>query len=143
MLIILTRSNHWISRAIRLVIWDEHSHGGIVIGDNVYEASGPKGGVVVTPLSEFKKQYTNWEYWQLPTKGNYQEKAKALVNSKYDHGALIKHLTRLNKSRPDEWYCFEYIAYCSGVFNIDLCDRVTSVHLKMVGTKIKSYDERA
>ena len=130
---ILTRSKKWQSIAIQVVTWSKWSHAGVIIGEWVYEASGPAGGVIKTPLADFLARYSDVLVLELPHTKGYENRAEELVGSPYDYGALAKHLTRFEVSNPQKWYCFELVGYISGAFNPALLDRITATHIEMFG----------
>lgn len=65
MKVIFARNNKPISLLIRLVTWSRWSHCAVVDGNFVIEARGGCG-VVITPLTEFKKRYTDYAFADMP-----------------------------------------------------------------------------
>lgn len=131
MKVVLSTDNKVHSWLIRTFTWSKWSHGGIVINDKVYEATA-KNGVVETPLDEYKKRYTVNKFVDIPHQGDYQQRAISQLGKDYDWGAIFKFVLRGDWSELSKWFCFEYIAYCSGILNPKYLDRVTATHLLMI-----------
>lgn len=120
--------------AIRLKTWSEWQHGGVVIGDKVIEALAFRG-VVATPLKEFEKRYRNTLIVEIPHRGDYQKRAYEQVGKPYDWAAILGFIFRRSWANPDKWFCFELIAYCSGIYNPKYLKKITSNHLLMLVEK--------
>lgn len=97
------------------------SHVGIVseCGLYVYEARGQ--GVIKTPLWEFKDKASYWEtgYFPCLNKKAAYERAISQLGKPYDlKGAIAIAVPFINREwgNPDGWFCSEYLAYCSGIF---------------------------
>lgn len=124
--VIFSRSHLPLSYVIRLLdkgaFICPFSHVGIIseCGQFVYEARGGVG-VVKTPLWEFKLRATHWETGVFPTLNRRKayHRARAMLGKEYDlWGAVaigVPFITR-DWGCPDSWFCSEYLAYCSGIF---------------------------
>jgi hypothetical protein len=98
------------------------SHVGIIsqCGNYVYESRG-KVGVVKTPLWEFKRKASHWELGRFPTVNRRAayERAEALLGAGYDWLGVISlgiPFIGHDWQDPDKWWCSEYLAHCSGIF---------------------------
>ncbi len=131
MKIILAYDKKITSRAIQLYTWSRWHHGGVILGDKVIEARA-KEGVVISSLEEFKGRYEDYIILEIPHVGDYQQRLYNQVGKPYDWGAIFQFVARGDWSNEDKWFCFELIAYASGVFNSEYIDRVTATHLLMV-----------
>lgn len=132
MKVILATDNKIHSLAIRIFTWSDYHHGGVVVGDEVIEARADKG-VIKTPLESFKRRYKgNYIIFDIPHRGDYQRRLHSQLGKPYDWGAIFKFVLRGDWSKEDKWFCFELIAYASGVLSKDFLDRVTANHLLMI-----------
>lgn len=131
MRVVLSRSPTLPSYAIRLHNWSHWHHGGVVVNDDVYEARA-KEGVIKTPLKEYLARYSTNKFIEIPHKGDYQERLRNQLGKGYDWGAIFQFIFRQDWDNEDKWFCFELIAYASGIFNKHYIDRVTANHLLMV-----------
>jgi hypothetical protein len=98
------------------------SHVGIIseCGSYVYEARGGDG-VIKTPLWLFKDRASYWETGLFPTlnKQKAYERAESQLGKPYDlMGAIAIGVPFINRDWgcPDSWFCSEFLAYCSGIF---------------------------
>lgn len=98
------------------------SHVGIIsqCGNYVYESVMGKG-VVKTPLWEFKKRASHWETGRFPTVNRRRayERAESLLGAPYDMlGVISLGIPFIGRDWecPDSWWCSEYLAHCSGIF---------------------------
>lgn len=131
MKVIFARRNSISSWVIRLFTWSDWSHCGVVVGNNIYEATA-KDGVVLTPFFKFNEKYKEWIILELPSKGGWQTKLHQQLGKKYDWWAIVNFLFRRNWQECDKWFCSEYIAYASGVFNNKYVSRITPQNILMV-----------
>lgn len=129
---ILATDNQIASIGIKAFTWSKWHHGGIIVGDYVIEARASQG-VIKTPLEAFKRRYNNnYIIIDIPHKGDYQERLYKQLGKKYDWGAIFKFVFRGDWSKEDKWFCFELMAYASGILNPNYLDRVTANHLLMI-----------
>lgn len=127
MKVIFARNNKPISLLIRLVTWSRWSHCAVVDGNFVIEAKGGCG-VVITPLTEFKKRYTDYAIADTPvidSEGAAIWRAAAEVGKGYDLKALFGILFRTGWECNDSWFCSEHVAHASGIFRAERVSRIT------------------
>ena len=131
MKVILGSNNNIGSYAIKLFTWSNWSHAGVIVNNKVIEARGSTG-VVESSLEDFKKNYPTNKIIDIPHEGDYQARLHKQVGKDYDWGAIFKFVLRGDWSETSKWFCFELVAYASGVLNPKYLDRVTATHLLMV-----------
>lgn len=131
MQIILGRSNKIGSLAIRLHNWSNWSHCGVIVNNEVIEATASKG-VIASTLEDFKERYPTHKLIEVPHRGDYQRRLKEQLGKSYDWGAIFKFVFRGDWSDTDKWFCYELAAYASGILNDKYLDRVTATHLLMI-----------
>lgn len=125
--VIFSRSHLPLSYVIRILdkgaFICPYSHVGIIseCENFVYEAKGG-AGVIKTPLSKFKSRATKWERGYFPSVNRLAayQRAESLLGADYDlMGAVaiaIPFISR-NWARSDKWFCSEFLAHCSGMFD--------------------------
>lgn len=131
MQIIFGRRHSISSYLIRVFTWSKWSHCGVIVGGKVYEATA-SNGVVLTNIGEFKNKYKDYIILELPAKEGWQAKLHNQLGKKYDWLAIINFIFRRNWQSPNKWFCSEYIAYASGIFNTKYVSRITPQHVLMV-----------
>lgn len=131
MKIIFGTDNQIGSLAIRLKTWSNWSHVGVVLNDDVVEATASHG-VVKSTLEDFKSRYPKHKIVNIHHKGDYQQRVLSQVGKPYDWGAIFKFMFRGDWDDTDKWFCFELAAYASGIYNSEYLDRVTAPHLLML-----------
>ncbi len=109
MILIFGRNNSWISKIIRARTLSKWSHVGILEGDHVVEAVGPKG-VTVTPLKDFYARYIETDTRHLP--GDI-EKAKSKIGQPFDLHGLRLILIGMQSQRMDHWFCSDLVAFAA------------------------------
>lgn len=135
MKVILGTNNNIHSWGIRFWTWDKFSHAGVIVnGDKVVEATA-KHGVIESSLEEFKDRYTKWKIIEIPHEGDYQTRLYSQIGKEYDWGAIWRFVFRGDWDKPDKWFCYELVAYASGILNSKYINRVTSIHLLMISKK--------
>lgn len=135
MQIILGRNNKIGSLAIRLHNWSKWSHCGVIVNNEVIEATASKG-VVSSTIEDFKERYPTHKIIEVPHKGDYQRKLKEQLGKPYDWGAIFKFVLRGDWSDINKWFCFELAAYAAGTYNNKYLDRVTATHLLMMSEEV-------
>lgn len=125
--VIYSRSYHPGSYVIRLMDRNggqvcPFSHVGIIseCGQYVYEATY-KSGVVRTPLWAFKDRATHWEIGRFPVLNRRMayKRAESVLDADYDlWGVISLGIPFIGRDwqNPDKWWCSEYLAFCSGIF---------------------------
>lgn len=131
MQIILGKNNKIGSFAIRLHTWSKWSHCGVIVNNEVIEAT-MKGGVVKSTLSSFKERYPSHTIIEIPHKGDYQKRLMEQLGKPYDWGAIFSFIFRGNWDNDEKWFCFELAAYASGMYNSNYINRVTAPDLLML-----------
>lgn len=131
MKVILATDNRVTSLAIKTFTFSKWHHAGVILGDKVIEARAWEG-VVESSLEEFKNRYPKTLIIDIPHKGDYQQKLYSQLGKPYDWGAIFKFVFRGDWSEESKWFCFELVAYASGVYNPNYLDRVTANHLLML-----------
>lgn len=125
--VIYSRNHHPLSYTIRL--FDRQggqtcpfSHVGIITedGKNVLEAVGGRG-VVETPLWDFIERSTAWERGVFPClhRPTAYKRARDELGKPYDlWGAVSLGFPFIGRDweNPEAWWCSEYIAHASGIF---------------------------
>lgn len=125
--VIFARNNKPISLLIRLVTWSRWSHCAVVDGNFVIEAKGGCG-VVITPLTEFKKRYTDYAIADLPVIDSPEaarDRAMNELGKGYDMKSLFGILFRTGWECGDSWFCSEHVAHASGIFRAERVSRIT------------------
>lgn len=135
MRVILATDNSIPSIAIRTFTWADWHHGGVIINNEVVEATAKKG-VVKTPLKEFISRYNKYVIVEIPHIGDYQKRALDQLGKKYDWGGIFHFVFRRDWSKEDKWFCFELIAFASGVYNVELLNKVTANHILMIAKEV-------
>lgn len=136
MKVILGKSNTLGSWAIRVFTWSNWSHCGAIVNDVVYESSASEGGVVKGSLSYFKKRYPKHIIIDIPHIGDFQRRLIEQLGKPYDWGGIVKFVFRRDWSNPNKWFCSEYVAHASGIFNPKFTDRVSPQDILKVGKEI-------
>lgn len=135
MRVIFGRKKALTSFAIRLFTWSDWSHCGVVINGTVYEATATKG-VIQSSVQAFKARYKDNLETEIPHSGDYQQKLRDELGKKYDWGGIFKIVFRGDWSSRDKWFCSEYVAYASGIFNPKYTDRVTPQQIIKVSREL-------
>jgi hypothetical protein len=114
--------------------WCEYSHIGIIDGDYVIEAKGMStlhffliffriikndikyGGVVKTPITEFKSKYTKTIVREIAGDIN---KARAMVDNKlFDVDGLVGAWLRIDIQNSSSYFCCELVSECVDGFDL-------------------------
>jgi hypothetical protein len=119
-----------VSKFIRMYTWSKWSHVGIIDGDYVLESIGCNG-VTKTKLKDFKLRYTNICIRYI--KGDI-EKARNLVGKEFDMLGMCGGMLHLNVHSLDKYFCSEYVAYASYVFDDDYTYKVSPENLFWAST---------
>lgn len=135
MQVILGSNNKLGSLAIRLHNWSEWSHCGVIVNNEVIEATTSQG-VVSSSLADFKQRYPNNKIIEIPHKGDFQKRLKDQIGKSYDWGAIFRFVFRGDWDDTDKWFCFELAAYAAGTYNSNYLDRVTATHLLMMSEEV-------
>lgn len=126
------RSQSAGSRLIRFFTWSKWSHVAIEDGDHVIESVWP-GGVVRTPLSEWKKA-GEWASSSLVGEQLIVDLAASQVGKPYDLTAIFGILFQRDWQVTDHWFCSELIAWAfdragTPIFRAEALGRITPEHL--------------
>ncbi len=135
MRIILGKNNKIGSLAIRLHNWSNWSHCGVIVNNEVIEATASHG-VVTTSIDDFKQRYPTHKIIEIPHKGDFQRRLKEQLGKSYDWGAIFRFVFRGDWDDTDKWFCFELAAYAAGTYNKKYLDRVTATHLLMMSEEV-------
>ena len=132
MKIILATNNYIHSVAIRVFTWSEWSHAGIIMDDGSIIESTAKCGVCRVSMQEFKNRYTKTIIVEIPNTNGWANRAESQIGKKYDWGAILRFVFRGDWADDSRWFCFELVAYVSGMYNPKMLDKVTANQLLMV-----------
>jgi uncharacterized protein YycO len=133
--VIFSRRHHPGSVLLRTAMWSPWSHCGVIVGDSVIEARAD-GGVVRTPLDEFKAHSSRWAIVQFPANENAVHAACAELGQPYDFLGVVGVGLHRRWGQKAKWFCSELVAHALEVGGARLfrqdARRITPQHLWML-----------
>jgi hypothetical protein len=129
-----------ISLAIRLRYQSRWTHVGVIIDGVVHEAVY-HGGVIKTPLNEFKKRYGfgNWDVATALALPGWRERAESLIGIEYDWwGAAGIGFGTRKLDDPNKLWCSHHAAIILGTLRPERLNRLAPEHLWIFSQSVPS-----